>query len=517
MTNIKYLLSLFFVGVLSTGWGSQALGQATHLTAQNTALGGGGTAYIDGYDANFINPANLMLGEGESPRRTVGFIGGLSTNLGGTLANINVYNNYFTSGSTVTGSVADAALAEWFGNDPYAMKSLNMQTEVIPFGLSYRGDKWGMSAAWRSRILANTSVNKGLAQLGIMGFDSRVFGSGQPINFTGEAEAIHEISVGLSFKILEIEKFFGFAENVRLYAGAAPKRILGGNTYKMGFNSVLTLEGDGLNAVDAVRHDFSYSFETTGEMTQQFKAYYQDRQTRDETLHFSDYISLKGKDFYDIQSAGWGLDVGSTIEMDLNIPFIGAFFKGQEHLQIGVSVTDLGNYSFTENAGRFSADKDFLWRGFNLDKQRIDEEFNGNRGDYFTYVLKDSIASDIYGSFAPEEDAQLSRSLPTMFNMGGQLTLHRLSISMDLLSGFNEVATNSRKVALATGLEYDLLGILPLRVGMRSGGYSSTSYSAGVGLELKNFEFSVGGSNVLHSKHNGSSVGAAWSGFVFRF
>lgn len=517
MTSISKIFILITAGLICVGWGTPSAAQSTHLTAKNTGLGGGGTAYIDGYHANFINPANIMLGEGEKPRRTIGFIGGVSTNMGGGLANINVYNSYFTTGRTVTGSVADEALTKWFGNDPTAMKNLGMQTEVIPLGLSYRGNNWGMSAAFRSRLVANTSANKGFAQLGLVGFDSRVFGSGQPINFSGEVVSFHEVSIGLSLKLLEIENFFGLAENIKLYAGAAPKKILGSNAYKVDFNSVLTMEGDGENTVDAVHHEFNYSFETTGELSNQFETYYNDRQSREGNPDINDYISLEGKDFYGISSAGWGLDIGSTLEMDLSLPLIGAFFKGPEHLQVGVSLTDIGKYSFTENAGRFSAADEFVWRGFSLDQERIDEEFDGNRGDYMSHVLQDSIASDIYGSFAPEETSSISRSLPTMVNFGGHLTMNRLSVSIDLMQGFNEVGTNSRRAALATGVEYDLFGFMPLRVGMRNGGYSSTNYSAGSGIEFRNFEFSVGASTVSNSEHHGSSIGAAWSGFVFRF
>ena len=516
MTCIKQFLSLFIGGLFLIGWNVSVEAQSLHVTAHNLGLGGGGTAYIEGYHANFVNPANLMLGEGETPRRMFGLLGGISTNLGGSLANIAVYNEYFTSGATITGSLADEALSKWFGADPSAMKSMGLQTDVVPLGISYRGDNWGFSGAFRSRILASTSVNKGFAQLGILGFDSRVFGPGQPINFSGEAVSFHEVSVGISLKLLEIESILGFAENIKLYAGAAPKRILGGNAFKMDFNSQLTLQGSGEDAVEAVHHDFSYSFETTGAVTEQLERYYQDRQSGQHT-EIGDYLEPRGEDFYSFSPAGWGLDLGSTVEMDLYIPFIGAFSEGPEHLKVGVSLTDLGSYSLTKSAGRFAADGELVWRGFNLDQEHIDKEFNGSREDYLAHVLQDSIASGIYGSFAPTDSPDLSRSLPSMLNVGGQLTLNRLSVSMDLLQGFNNQGTNSRRTALATGIEYDLFGFLPLRVGMRNGGYSSTSYSAGAGLEFRNFEFSVAGSMVKNSSSHGSGIGAAWSGFVFRF
>lgn len=93
----------------------------------------------------------------------------------------------------------------------------------------------------------------------------------------------------------------------------------------------------------------------------------------------------------------------------------------------------------------------------------------------------------------------------------------KLSFSMDLGKGFDDQGINSKRVSLATGLEYRLLGFLPIRVGMRTGGYSSTTYTAGVGLNFNFFEFNVAASSVSDSMSNGTNVGAAWSGLVFRF
>ena len=53
-------------------------------------MGNTGTAKVWGYQANFVNPANLAM-----PSRTswtIGLFGGFSPNLGGDLANIALYN-----------------------------------------------------------------------------------------------------------------------------------------------------------------------------------------------------------------------------------------------------------------------------------------------------------------------------------------------------------------------------------------------------------------------------------------
>ncbi|HKK44300.1 MAG TPA: DUF5723 family protein [Balneolaceae bacterium] len=516
MSTGKRFLILFSIGLILVGWGSAADAQSTHLTAKNLALGGGGTAYVDGYQANFINPANLMLGEGIEPRTTIGIIGGLSTGIGGPLANLNVYNQYFTSGLTIKGNIADEVLSKWFGNDPSKLKRVGMQTDFIPFGISYRTKNWAASLAVRSRFLMDAGVNRGVARLYLEGFTGDDFANGLPVNFSAEGLSFYEVSAGFSMKLLDI-KSLGIAKNVKIYAGAAPKLLLGSNTTKLNFNSVLTIKGADQNSIDEIIHDFSYSFETNGEVSDQLKQFYQDRQKQQKTPDINNYVDPAGKDFYGLNATGVGLDLGGTMEMDLEVPVIGAFFKGPEHLTVGLSLTDLGSLSFNQEVGRFKASDVFDWKGFKFDKQEINQKYNGDTQEYVNHVLKDSIANNIYGSFTPQGISSLKRNLPTMVNVGGRLQLNKLSVSLDLMRGFNYEGTNSQRAAMSAGLEYNLFGFLPLRAGLRTGGYSSTSYSAGFGLEFRNFEFSVAASTVANSANNGSNVGAAWSGLVLKF
>lgn len=516
MTTAKRFFIFLITGLVVTVWGSNLQAQSTHLTSQSLGLGGGGTAYIDGYHANFVNPGNLLLEGDGKPRVSIGILGGLSTDMGGPLANISVYNTYFTTGDVIEGQLADQVLTEWFGSDPSKLKRFGIQTDFIPIGLSYRGDGWALGLAMRSRVLANAGINKGFAQLGVLGFDRDVFGDGQPVNFSVETMALHELSAGFAYEVMEMESLFGFAENVKIYAGVAPKLLLGANSTKIDFNSVLTLEGPGPNDIEEIRHQFTYSLQTTGEMSNQLMDYYNANQNQDETPQFNSYVDPVAEDFYGVKASGLGIDIGGTIEMDLEMPGIGNISSGRERLQIGLSITDLGGVSFKDNIARFEADDEFVWRGFDFDDERIEEEFDGDRNEYMNHVLQDSISNEIYGSFAPTNISKITQNLPTKFNVGSRLILNKLSVSLDFSSGFNYSGTNSKRLAMSTGLEYDLFGFLPLRVGMRTGGYSSTSYSAGFGFDFRNFEFSFAASNVANSANNGTGAGFAWSGLVIR-
>lgn len=498
------------------GANNYAWAQATHLTASNLGIGGGGTAYLDSYHANFVNPANLMLNEGVKPRFSMGLLGGLSATGGGSLINIGVYNEYFTKGLTVSGEVATEALDAWFGASPGSMRNAGIQLDVVPLGISYRGQNWSMSAAFRSRVLFSTGISRAFAELGLHGLDSKVFGTPRSVDFTVNSLAFNELSFGYARRLLTIPKL-ALVHNVRVYAGIAPKLLMGGHTSGIDFRSTLHLEGASENEIDVIRHEFTYTVETNGEMATQLDQFYRDRQEQGRVPDIGDYLNPADETFDEYHPAGWGFDIGATAEMDIRIPVIGAIFKGDEKLAIGVSVTDIGELSFKDKIGSFSADNILEWRGFKFDQERIDREFDGDRDAYMKYVLKDSLATEVYGSFSPNEKQEITRPLPTMVNFGARLTMNKLSLSADFNKGFREMGTGSKRFAFITGLEYQLLGFMPLRVGMRSGGMSSTAYTAGIGLEFKHFEFSVAGLAVRESKEYGSSAGAAWSGFVFRF
>ncbi|MFH5831907.1 DUF5723 family protein [Halalkalibaculum sp. DA384] len=504
-----------FIGLLTVAAGS-VQAQSRHVSATSLGLGGGGTAYLNGYHANFVNPANLMLQNNTENNFTVGLLGGISTSGGGGLANISVYNKYFTKGLTVTDQVAADALDQWFGSDPEKMQTAGLQLDFIPIGLSTRGEQWSASLALRTRTMTSAGMNRGLAELGIYGLDGEIFSSPRPVDLSVESMTFAEVSAGFSTKLLGISNLFGIFENIQVFAGAAPKLLLGMNYSRMNLNSTLEIQRRD-DYIDELRHDFAYTVETTGEVTEQLNNYYNDRQNSSQNPELGDYVEPAASDFYEIKGTGFGLDLGVTAQMDVEVPIIGAVSSGAERLRVGLSLTDLGSVSFDNQFGRFAADDLLVWNGFEIDQERIDNEFNGDEGEYYNHVLADSIGSDIYGGFAPTGVASITKSLPSMLNFGAQLTMNKLSLSMDLGTGFVDRGINSKRASMTAGIEYRLLGFLPLRVGMRTGGYSSTSYSAGIGLAFNSFEFNVAASSVPNSMSNGTNLGAAWSGLVFRF
>lgn len=492
--------------------------QSSHLTAWNMGLGGGGTAYQDLYHANFVNPANLMLNHETRPKITIGIAGGLYAHAGGSIVNISVYNEYLTSGLVIEGDVRDRMLNDWFGSSSGNMSSAAIDVGIVPFGAVYRGENWTLSFANRVRVAGKSEVSRGFADLLFRGLDSDYFSTPAAVNTVNEYYAWNEWSIGYARMIYQDSGPFGFAENLRIYAGAAPKLTFSNDYTSFAIQSELTVLGATEERGGEIIHDFVYRLKTAGQRAVRLEEYNRDRMAGlDPDL--DDYLDPDINDFRGIRGFSLGIDMGITAEMDLRDNAFSdlGIFRGKKSLTVGLSLTDLGSLTFSDRARTFSADNILEWQGFSYDREIIDEQFDGDESDYFESVLRDSIGSDIYGDFSTITENRHSVALPSMVRLGSQLKLGRFAITADAGIGLNDRGTNSRRPHLSMGTEYRFFGILPLRGGFRTGGLNSTTWHAGTGIELRNFEFSIGAAASSSSRNNGAGIGMAWSGLVFHF
>ncbi len=491
--------------------------QSSLQTPVNLGMGGGGTAYIDSYQANFVNPANLMLNGAERPSVSVGILGTFGVSSGGSLVNIDVYNRYLTQGLTIRDDVANDMLDEWFGRDLDRFRSVDLDIGYIPAGTAVRTNSWAVSAALRNRVLADIEMNRGSAELIMLGLNSSTFGEGKPVNLNFETVAFSELSFGFA-TILAGRQESSARSNRVLYAGIAPKILFGHHASGFNLDSRLTVQEAADQQSAGIMHDFTYTMEASGQLADQLNEYYMERRVGGNPVKSGDFIDLQPADFYGIQSIGFGLDIGATLEMKLDESFLDLpLLRGEKTLRAGLSLTDIGVIQFGSRSGVFSANGLVDWQGSNFDQDLIDSEFNGSSEDYFESVLVDSIGSDIYGNFSPQQGASVSRNLPASVNLGMHLAVGRLGLAFDTGKGFNDRGINSRRMYAAFGAEYKFFGFWPIRTGIRTGGYSSNSIHVGTGLEFKNFEFTVAASTVPRSRRYGSGAGAAWSGFIFHF
>lgn len=481
--------------------------QSRHYTSQSLAMGSGGTAYMDGFNANFVNPANLML-DIHNPKTQIGLMN-LGVKAGGSLANVAVYNKYLTTGELIAGDTRTNMLNDWFGASSENSRELSTTFSVSPLGVSHRSSKQAFSMASRVRITEDFAINKGMAELLTYGLDTEKFSTRTPVDFRSNTVAFAEISVGYAreldfFKIPDLP----FAKDIKLYAGVAPKYLYGVYTAGLDFNSFLQIN-DGSNGSNfTINHEFNYSLQSIGELSRQLQAY-ERAHNQDSDADFGDYVDFGDatNDLGGAQATGFGLDIGTTLQMDVSSLPIPLFVDKKKTLRVSMSLTDLGKLNYDQDASSVYANGDFSYEG-----ARDEDSFE----DFFDN-LSDSLQNDVYGKFNSEQIDGIEYQLPSMFNFGASMEMGKLLLALDYGVGFNNNGINSDRSVVSLGAQYKLLGFMPIRLGTRLGGYSSASYSAGFGLDFNAFEFTFGVSNVGNSENFGTSAGVAWSGLLLRF
>jgi hypothetical protein len=415
---------------------------------------------------------------------------------GGALMNVSVYNQHFTTGDVV----GPEALDEWFGTAMGNSRAMGMEVDVIPLAGAWRGENMAFSLAFRNRALLSGSVNRGFSEVLLTGISQERFSEPEPVNFSSKGVAFSELSAGFSYQLLEIPALLGIGENIKVFAGVAPKYLIAHYTSSIDFNSTLQVTDN------EVIHDFAYTFTSVGELTNQFEDYYQARQDPNFNGEIGDFVDPDGASFTETQGSGLGIDIGGTVEMDLAGPLKEAFswIDGKKKLRVGLSITDVGSITYDSNAGQFSADETFTWDGIDIEDGLSDN-------------FADSVRQEIYQNYEPSDNKEITEKLPTKLNFGAQLQAGKLGFAFDLQKGLYETGMNSPRLVLGLGAEYKLFDIIPLRAGYRTGGLTSSSITFGTGIELRNFEFTVAGLTVPNSENRGSGMGGAWSGLVIRF
>jgi len=503
--NMKKNISLLIILLVAS---TAVYGQSRHYTSQSLAMGSGGTAYVDGYHANFVNPANLML-DIHRNNTQVG-LASFGFKAGGSLANISVYNEYLTTGQLIAGDTRSDMLEAWFGSNSANSRELSTTFSISPIGFSHRGSNQAFSLASRARVTEDFAINKGMAELLTYGLDSEKFGNPTPVDFSSNTVVFSEISLGYA-RHLDFVKIpdLLFAKDIQLFVGVAPKYLFGVYTANLDFNSTLQINNGSDGSNFSINHQFDYSLQTIGELSRQLQSY-ETAYNQNSEAEFGDYVDIgdaASNDLGSAQATGFGLDLGGTLQMDISSVPIPLFVDKKKTLRVSMSLTDLGKLNYDNDASSVYADADFTFEGV------------GNDDDVDTFFdnLSDSLQSDVYGKFESEGISGITYNLPSMFNFGASLEMGKLLLALDYGKGFNKNGINSDRSVLSLGAQYRLLGFIPLRVGTRVGGYSSASYSAGIGLDFNFLEFTVGASSVANSESSGSALGVAWSGLLIRF
>ena len=475
-------------------------------SARSMALGSGGTAYVTGYQSLFVNPANLGLFRG-SKQIMIGLPGDLSVSAGGSLANISVYNRYFTRGNAIGPGEVNSIVQQWFGSSPDKMHNMGVDAEVVPIAAAFKfGENTVAGASVRLRALGHVGINQGMAQFMLRGLDSQHFNQPRPVNMDQRMMSTAELAVGLSHRF----RFMGIIpDNQQLWVGATVQ-IIRGLTYSEGnFQSTLQLTDSSLV------HKFNYTLQSVGSMTDELNRFYQQRIDPTMQPHLSDIRFRPFGGGGMSKGTGYGLDIGATYLISFDNEFnSGKHAVPEKSLVLSAAITDIGSVRFNQNSATFQGKGTFQWNGFQPDYNYIDARYDSSFTNYMNYVVKDSIASDVYGAYSPVSKSAITAKLPTSIHFGAYLNLHRLGLMVDAGKGYNSYGMNSDRPYVSVGAELYPFSFLPIRAGYRFGGKTSNSFGLGTGLEFRNFKIDISAMTVPSSQQYGYNIATAISSVI---
>jgi hypothetical protein len=429
----------------------------------STSTGGGGAAYVRSTSALFLNPANLALKD--RPGDVAVSVAGGTIYTGGDLLQFGPYNEHFTGGKTISNELADQVLTDVFGSGD-EMRVGGVQADLVPVAATYRTPKWGAGIGLRTRVYSRLDMNRGLFDLALIGTDrDRTI----PLDANVQAISTVELSAGFSYRLLD----------GRLSVGGAPKIVFGTDYAEGTVESELEIQ-DG-----ALTHRYDYTGRAAGELSRevinQFNFIERNPLSGDGIFEAIE----TGNAFSSVNGTGVGIDLGATYAVN-------------EAVQVAASFTDIGTISWGSDTEVVrSADSELTFSGFEVDRSRVVDEYDGSFGDYIEGVA-DSLFRNNYGKTERSEDS-FSTPLPAAMHLGA--TWEPAPVAALTVNGGASIALNNAPANLSGapvlhgGAEYVVGGsgwAVPFRGGMRVAGGGAFTLALGTGVYSPHVDFNFG-------------------------
>lgn len=465
------------------------------LNAQNTALGGGGTAYLSGNQSLFWNPANLAINDRSGTIHiNLGETGivyepVLSSDIAGDQF-LNFTDTYFPyqSGAVNITPIQRQTIL----NENYPRRRLVSQhqtrADVMLGGISwYRGDET-FSIAARGRYSSRIEVGRGWYS------DNYIQRGDQQVrDFTLDQHITKNLEIALGYG-----REFTFLEGLfsrlsKLYVGFSPKFIIAGPSFSA-IHHGQQLQSDETAQAQYVT-DFSY--QSSGEYTRMTRDYLSSGNPQ---AAISDNLNKK----FNFEPTGYGaaFDFGLTylipIGSELNIieDTPGNSVVGKS-LRIAISFNDVGIIRYTEQPLSFSAPGDTLQIGREFPKESM---FIGSGGQYLTYFDEALEISNPFNRAQNPSNNAFSAPTPASLNGGIMLDLERVKVMGDLTLGLNNTALTNTKLAMHLGLEVRPVRKIPLRMGTRLAAGLPAHVGVGTGYESRYWDFNIGTQIIFRSQ-----------------
>lgn len=476
--------------------------------AENIALGGGGTAYLSGYEATFWNPANLVLTNRPGTLHFgIGQVGILYEPVLSSDAADDQFFNFTDSFYPYKPSATQISLQQRdvILDKNYPRNSLTSQhqtrADIILGGITWQRGNKAYSIAARARFASRIEVGRGWYS-----GDYISSGNKQVRSFTlnQQISQFYELSFGYGQEFTFINGLFSRLNE--LYVGIAPKVVISGPSFDA------TYSGRYLRSSDGSSETFVYDFfyRSTGQYSKLTNDYQMTSDPREA-------INRRLDKRIDLKPTGYGLgfDLGLTYLIPLGddlslIDDRNRTSASAKSVRIAFSVNDIGMVRYFKNTLKLSSPEDTLQVAPQPAKESM---FIGAGGQYLSYLDAASALPNPILQTSNESTASYSALLPASLNAGVLLNLSRFKVMGDLTLGLSNTAFTSTKLMVHAGIEARPLKSIPIRLGTRIASGLPTHLGMGTGFETRYWDLNIGAQIILRSRTFTSEfVGTAFAG-----
>jgi len=446
-------------------------------------LGGGGTSYITGYDALFINPANLKLRDknyrlqfsaGES-----GFY--LDTPLGirNSRDRIQTFEDLLQTPQNGMFQLSDDD-RESLLNRNFSNSRLN-QHFMSAATINWLGVKWFRNEKSYAFAIRTRQSNRYRIGRGYYDTSAIETSAGEQIDRSlfHSFQTLHEISFGYSESFSFLSGLFPRIS--RFNIGIAPKIVLSGPTFTSNYTETYSRE----DANDPWVSESSYSYESTGVFSEYAERLHAGNNPFNHTSGIQDLSELMNP-----SGIGAAIDFGITYLFtfggDLSL-----IRRGEEptekSLRLSVSVTDLGLLYNFDNPIR--AEIEETDPAFRNPGPLSETYFAGALLQDFQF-LKQNGVHPLQQSTSHDND-RYQTLLPASVQTGILFQMNRVKLMGDFQLGLIENSFHSNKLISYIGTEVRPFSFFPIRAGTRLATNLPGYYSLGAGLETRFFDLNA--------------------------
>jgi hypothetical protein len=464
------------------------------LNAVSTGLGGGGTAYLTGYESLFVNPANLYIQE-KNYTLQIGILqGGYYFDTLLPVSNHNERFNQFMDAVNHHDLASEIFPLNEDNRNQILERSFNEArldgefstiTDIHWFGLKWSKPERSYAISFRTRMASRYKMGRGFFTF-IPNDQNGNLISDQSLR--QRYDVLHEIS-------------FGFAESFTYLNGLAPQL----SEFIIGAAPKIVIAGSHIDASYTNRYQFNnnngaWSQNLGFRQNSSGKVSYRAEETLIEPalLPFRESYSLS--DLLQPSGIGAGLDIGITYLITFGDDVSQLRQQNEpteKSLRLSFSVTDLGAVYHYKNpllieTGEVENDQDII-------SAPVDFLYQGAPNEHLSFLSKfedfQSLTENITG-----EKRSFETLLPLSVNTGGLFHYKRFKVMGDISYSVVQSAYRPTGFSSYLGIEVRPLQFLPIRGGTRLAPHLQGFYSLGTGIETNWFD--VNAAIILKTKNN---------------